>query len=771
MNRQICVLLFLLVNLNFLKADDGSSEVSGIIVDEKTNESISSASIILESQTYNFKVNTESDLSGNYNLKNLNEGEYKIIVKRLGFKLFTDDIFLKSGQKIKFNIYLIPLELEIEKINVTASKSELTLQQTPSSINTVSSEDISARNISTFDQVLESIEGVSINRTSPINVSSLSIRGSSDVAGGGIGNRVLLLLDGRPSLTGDSKGALWSLIPVSIIERTEVVKGAFSSLYGSSAIGGVVNVITKKPTFKPYTSLNVNYGFYEKLPDNFKFSSDLQKFVGVDLLHSNSLNKIAYLFDVNYKQNDGYAQQTDYKFFSGIGKLTYDLFSNRDLELTVQYTNSKSAFPHYWKKDFGLVEPYKVTDNLLNDRINKESESIDLFYRAIPSSKSKYTSRFYYYRLNSISEYNPLNPVSLQFGIPGQPFKTYITSNNFGNISQVDFNLSKNNYLISGLDVQWNVVASSPDSIVYGNQEQYNLGYYAQDQHIFLRDKNNESVLSTTFGARIDYTKFIAGANTLQLSPKVSILFSPDIKSNIFKNTSYRLLIGRSFRTPSIAELYFKKELFGNFDFIFNPNLKPEEMISAEFGIRKQYENRFTLDFSFYFNKYDNLIQYVNIGTGIYGPFQVRNIAKSQIKGFEFLINYSSKFLIAMDYFNYKFEFNYTYVDARDLSSNRTDDILPYKPKHLLNFNVNTNYSGFNFNVNGRYVSKIEKVLFFKNEEPQAFFLLDLKLSKRIGRNINFFIAVNNVTNIFYQELERIAAPNRNYNSGINIEF
>ena len=112
---------------------------------------------------------------------------------------------------------------------------------------------------------MSTVQGVTVFKTSGINVQSLSIRGSSDVAGGGIGNRVLLLLDGRPSLTGDSKGALWSLIPISIIERTEVVKGAFSSLYGSSAIGGVVNVITKKPTYKPFTSVNFNYGFYEKL--------------------------------------------------------------------------------------------------------------------------------------------------------------------------------------------------------------------------------------------------------------------------------------------------------------------------------------------------------------------------------------------------------------------------------------------------------------------------------------------------------------------------
>ena len=80
-------------------------------------------------------------------------------------------------------------------------------------------------------------------------------------------------------------------------------------------------------------------------------------------------------------------------------------------------------------------------------------------------------------------------------------------------------------------------------------------------------------------------------------------------------------------------------------------------------------------------------------------------------------------------------------------------------------------YYGFNFNVNGRFVGKIDKVLFYKYEEPASYFSLDLKLSKKVIEKINIFFAVNNVTNVFYQELERIAAPNRYFNTGISIEL
>ena len=770
MISRILLVLILFVN-GFLYADNKPGNLSGLVIDDETKEVVVAAIVQLKNSETGSQFKTETELNGKYNFANLMQGKYSITITRMGYDDYSTEIMLEPAEQKILNLYIVPARIETEKINVTATKTEQTLQKTPSSIFVINSDDIKNKNKITFDQVLEDVQGVTINRTSGINVSALSIRGSSDVAGGGIGNRVLLLLDGRPSLTGDSKGALWALIPVSIIERTEVVKGAFSSLYGSSAIGGVINVITKKPTYKPYTSINLNGGFYQKLSDSLKYTDKLLSFKGINILHSNTLNKFSYLLNLDIKQNDGYAQQTEYNFYSGLGKFTYDLFGNRDLELTLQYTNSESGYPHYWRVEPGkYADPYKTNTFYLGDKINKETQSIDVNYNAIANSKTKYSSRFYYYKLYSKSFYNPNNPVAIEYGQPGQGFESFITSYNFGNISQVDYNISDRHYLIGGIDLQWNVVRSSPAEILYGDQQQYNIGAFVQEQwNIFM--KNNVPVLSATLGGRFDYNKFIGSFEEMKVSPKLSLLYSPQSKSPILDNTSYRFLVGKAFRAPSIAELYFKKELFGGFNFVYNPDLLPEDMISFEVGFRKQFKSRFNIDFSFFFNMYDNLIQYVNIGPTPLGPFQVQNVAKAQVKGFEFLIDYHSNINLFKEKFDYGIEFDYTYLDARDLSSGRSDDILPYKPKHLFNSNINLAYYGFNFNINGRYVSEVEEVYFFKYEEPKAYFIMNTKLSKTIGKNLSVFFAINNLTDEFYQELERIAAPNRNYNIGINIDF
>ncbi len=763
----IILLLYSLTSLTF--SQTGSLE--GTIIDNSNDGVISNAVIRLETGDKNKAILTTSDIVGKFRFDAVPVSNYTLKVTRLGYKKAEIENVNISEGKNELNVPLTPIDIEIDRINVTASKIELTLKQTPSSISIVTSEEIKNKNSLTFDEVLSDVQGVTVFKTSGINVQSLSIRGSSDVAGGGIGNRVLLLLDGRPSLTGDSKGALWSLIPISIIDRTEVVKGAFSSLYGSSAIGGVINVITKKPTYKGFTSINANYGFYEPLNDSLKFTNNLLSFKGIDLIHSNTYKKLAYLLNLNYKKNDGHAQQTDYEFYSGLAKLMYDVVNNRDLEVTLQYTKSNSAFPHYWRKDpGGISQPYKTSPIYIGDRIKKETQSIDVFYTALPNSKIKYTSRFYYYKLYSLSYFNPNNFVSQQYAPPGEALETTIKSYNFGNISQVDYQFSKRNYFISGIDLQWNVVRSNPESILYGNQQMNNYGVFAQDQHKLIVDKSGNTILSTTAGVRLDYNQFVGMNKFIQVSPKLSFLYSPEFKG-VLNNIAFRFLVGRAFRAPSIAELYFKKELFGGFDFIFNPNLKPEEMISAEIGFRKQYEKRFTLDISAYINEYDNLIQYVNVGGGIYGPFQVQNIAKAQIKGVEFLIDYNSTIDMYKNLLGYGFSFNYSLIDAKDLSSNRKNEFLPYKPMHLINFSTDLDFMGFHYNVTGKYVSKVDEDLFYKYEEPKDYFLLDMKLSKKLFDKATIFVAVNNILNTSYQELERTQAPNRNFNSGIRIEF
>ncbi len=754
------------------EGNENYSQLSGKVIDKENNTVLTMATVKIRKENYSEFLQTSSDVSGRYEFQRLDEGMYELTAAHIGYKEFKTKIYVQQNTPKVFDIFMEISGIETERINVTSTKTEVTLQQTPSSISVASSEDIARKNILTFDNVLEQVQGVTVNRTSGINVSSLSIRGSSDVAGGGIGNRVLLLLDGRPSLTGDSKGALWSLIPVSIIERTEVVKGAFSSLYGSSAIGGVINVITKKPTYKAYTGVNLKYGFYEKLNDSLAFTESLQSFSGADILHSNTVNKFSYLLNLNYLQSDGHSEQTKYGFYGLIGKFTYDLFNNRDLEVTLQYTDSKSDFPHYWKKDPGQVaQPYQVADYYIGDEILKKTQSYDISYRAIPNAKSKYSTKFYYYYLNSNSIYNPNNPVSILFADTGQALNTYITSYNIGNITQADFQFGRSNYFIAGVDFQMNIVKSDPEEILYGDQQMNNFGLFLQDQIKIAEDMNGNPVLSSTVGLRADINQVISGPGAFQLSPKLSFIYSPTSKGSIFDNTSWRVLAGRAFRNPSIAEIYFKKELFGGIDFVYNPDLKPEDMISAEIGFRKQYQSRFTFDFSVFYNYYNNLIQYVNIGNGnIYGPFQVKNVAKSQIKGYEAYIDYNSSVKIGSDDISYYLNIGYTHIDARDLSDDRKNDYLPYKPSDNFNFTTNIGYKGFDLNINGRYLSKIDEVLFYNFEEPDSYFLLNSKLSKSFS-NFTVYLAVNNLLNTSYQELERIQAPNRNFTGGISLEF
>jgi len=769
---KVLLVLFILSIVNCIKADVKTGTLEGIVIDNETNSVISLVNIKLISEESKKVLIAQSNNAGKYKFTGIPEGLYSLKATYIGFAEYSDTLTLSDGELKKYNIFMEEATVETEKINVTSTKSEVTLQQTPSSISIVTSDEIARKSILTFDNVLEEVQGVTINRSSGINVSSLSIRGSSDVAGGGIGNRVLLLLDGRPSLTGDSKGALWSLIPVSIIERTEVVKGAFSSLYGSSAIGGVINVITKKPTYKSFTNVNLNYGFYEKLPDNLKFSDNTQAFSGGDIIQSNTVNKFSYLMNINYLKNDGHSQQNNYRFYGLTGKFTYDVLANRDLEGTIQYTKSNSGFPRYWKKEAGsIAEPFKVADKFIGDEINKETQSYDLFYRAVPTANSKYTTRFYYYNLKSNSYYNPNNPVSIQFADTGFGLNTYINSYNLGNISQVDFQLGKSNYLITGFDFQMNIVKSNPVEILYGDQQMNNIGIFAQDQTSILKDKNGNPELASTIGARLDFNKVVNGVQSTQLSPKVSFVYTPFTKSKIFENISYRALAGRAFRAPSIAEIYFKKELFGGFDFTYNPNLKPEEMVSFEIGLKKQYLNRFTFDAAYFINDYSNLIQYINIGSSLYGPFQVQNIAKAEVKGFELYMDYTSGFQLFENPLDYTFNIGYTYLKARDQSEGRTDDFLPYKPQNNFNFTVNLNYYNFNLNVNGRYLSKIDEVLFYTYEEPQSYLLINTKISKNITSKFSIFLAVNNLLDESYQELERIQAPNRNFNSGISFNF
>jgi outer membrane cobalamin receptor len=134
------------------------------------------------------------------------------------------------------------------------------------------------------------------------------------------------------------------------------------------------------------------------------------------------------------------------------------------------------------------------------------------------------------------------------------------------------------------------------------------------------------------------------------------------------------------------------------------------------------------------------------------------------MRGFEFNLNlFYKRYLTA--------SLGYTYLDAQDRSPGRTDNTLPYKIKHSFNFNSDAMLGRFSVNFNGRYNSKIRKVSIYPGSEPGAYTVLNAKIGYKFYRNQTVYLAVNNLTDTQYEEIERYRMPNRSFTLGTTLEF
>jgi outer membrane receptor for ferrienterochelin and colicins len=293
------IFLFCASLLLFATNLSGQWTITGKVIDAESGEGLSYVNITFKDGA---TFNTTSDQNGAFRISGLTETNYQVVFSMIGFQTIILDTVSASDDPL--HIKMEPESYLTKEVVVSASRKSQSLNLAPASVGLVTRKQILQAGTNSFDDAFNGINGITVTRSSNANVQSFSIRGASEVAGGGIGNRVLLLLDGRPAITPESGGALWNLVPLAAIERIEVIKGAYSSLYGSSAMGGIVNVITRTPDTSSHSDLNLHYGAYGPAPayTGYKRYND---FFGLEFITSRKLNKWSYLFNFAGKSNDG----------------------------------------------------------------------------------------------------------------------------------------------------------------------------------------------------------------------------------------------------------------------------------------------------------------------------------------------------------------------------------------------------------------------------------------------------------------------------------
>ncbi len=725
----------------------GHGSIYGVVSDAENGAPLPAATVRL----LHSPQGAVADLEGRFQLTGLPGGYYDLSVSYIGYAdRLAKNVFVAEGTSAQLNLSLQPSNLDVGEVVVTASSHAQSLKLAPASVGIITAKQIQERNVRTFDQAFDEMPGVVVTRSSGANVQAFSIRGASEVAGGGIGNRVLLLIDGRPALSPESGGALWNLVPVGSIERIEVVRGAYSSLYGSSAMGGVVNVITRNPNMAPETRVQVNYGAYDPTGGYPSYND----FKTLAISRSQRIGKFSYLLDGSWKMDEGHRQKSGFDLFNFFGKASWEFRPRHHLQFSANANQIWNDTPASW---LSFRDAYKVAAHKLDDYQNRREFNADLYYYAIPSDRLKYSSRIYHYTNHSRFSFDgdPGND-STNVNIGKQSVgASDVRSRRLGNITQVDLFSRSGHCLVAGVDAKLDYVLGRPDTVLYGEHRAFGIGVYAQDEFAISKK------LSATAGLRFDNYRIAGQLMSSNLSPKLAMLYKARPK------ISLRMLLAQAFRDPPIAERYIKFEQGGGLSFRPNPGLKAERLIlSAELGAKYSPAPGTSLDVALFYNHYKNLISFQQLSDP-FEPllYQVINLRSAVMQGIELSCRQQfGKFLFI--------NASYTFLDAKDNSENRINDALAYKVRHSFGFGATASYKGLTFNANCRYRSRIEEVFIYPGNEPGAVFIANTKLGYSLpGSRYAAYFAIDNMGNAQYEELERYRMAGRSFTLGLDFRF
>ena len=317
MRKISTLLLFVLCNYTIY-----SQTISGIITDKTLNEELIGVNIILENGN-----GTATDVFGKYKLKT-EEGTHTITFRYIGYEDVIKEIAIRKGETKILNITLKQTSKLVSTIVVSAGRFEQKLEEITVSMEVIKPSLIENKNTTDIQTVMDQIPGVNITD------GQANIRGGSGWSYGA-GTRVLVMVDDMPLISGDAGQVQWKLIATENIHQIEVIKGASSALYGSSALNGIINIRTAFPSEKKinknttsvvsrilpgYTKVNMHFGLIDK-PKREELNWNGEKrraFKGIEFLQAMKLNNLDLSIGGNIFKDDGYrmGEITDRKRFN-----------------------------------------------------------------------------------------------------------------------------------------------------------------------------------------------------------------------------------------------------------------------------------------------------------------------------------------------------------------------------------------------------------------------------------------------------------------------
>ncbi|HEY6171772.1 MAG TPA: TonB-dependent receptor, partial [Candidatus Kapabacteria bacterium] len=648
---------------------------------------------------------------------------FTIDIRALGYR---DTSLLVS--EVKNAILLESLPLEQGEVVITAQRHASVSQDVPISMSVVKDAEIQSRAPREIDEVLRFIPGVTVTED------QVSIRGSSGYSRA-VGSRVLYMMDGMPMLSADNGDIKFDAVPMINIQSIEVVKGAGSALYGSSALGGIINVITRKPSKSWLGAVNASAGSYQE-PTYPQWNQPEvgRTYYNVEAGASNTFGDVGVLASGAYKRDEGYRMGDDTYNGSGFLKLTTPTSDKAELTFSTLYSYNEHGNWLYWKD---LSNAYKPADSLsaMNERITSTKLNLYGAFKTLVGDAGYLDIK----ASSFITSYDTA-PLNAQDSV--DPHSSAV--NNLVD-AQSGYFLYNDWYLTQGITFGYQTVSSN----VSGNHNGINLGLYAQSEYTF-------KPIIVTIGLRGDIYQYDTDGFVGSFSPKVGITWN-----TLIENVVMRSSFGTGFRAPTIIEKYTDQELNG---FIIkpNPSLVPEKSYSVELG--SQYQDKYLmLDGAVFYSKFDQLIEPGFVTDGLQTFIRFSNITDAEIFGHEEVIEFTpfaSELL--------KLRLGYTYIYPHNITTNT---ILNFRPRHLLQSRIEMREWNFVASADFRYISQYESIdPILIQQVPDATarvnaYIFDARIGysfkDMLSAPVTLTLLCQNILNYYYVEMVGNMAPPR----------
>lgn len=684
--------------------------VKGVVLSKETGKPLAGASIRIEKTAFGSVANRK----GEFIIRSVKSGNYTLMVSLVGYKQLRIDITVPINDTINLNLYLEEQSIKTEDIIISASKRVQSVQEVPVSIANITSEDLINRNITKLDEVLGYVPGVNMSGE------HISIRGSSGFAFG-IGSRVILLLDGFPLLSGDVGDIKFDALPIFDINRIEIIKGAGSSLYGTNALGGVINIITKEPTEQGILKARIFSGLYTKPTyKQWEYSDKLHNNWGFETSYSKKFNRLGVNTSLYYIEDQSYRKYNDSRRFNFYTKIKYDFTGTFSAGLSGSIsTNNKADWVHWHSLDSATFPPSGTDQSIraLSDKYMLFADALKIFdnNNFLSLKTGIYTTIFKNTFAPSHSDYRQSDAIALN--------------------SELQYNskLFRDVLLTSGISYTYHEVTSK----TYGNRDQFLLSLFEQAEY------QPFSPLILTAGFRLDYEKTQTATSNLEFSPKLGGIYKLDT------NNSIRFSFGRGFRAASIAERFASVD-FQGFKVIENPNLKSEVSWNFEIGGNSYIDFdiiKLNTDLTFYYTRLSDLIEPSFSSMSYYIKFD--NITDAQILGLELSIKGFVDKLFG-------FETSLTAMNPKDLADNKT---LKYRNNLLWYNKIFIPHKWLELQLEYRFMSRVERIdeeLKFQVRDYDArvpIHIVDARLivkGKEFNLPINLAINAKNLLNYYY---------------------